>query len=161
MNVTLKVLKRLCAELRGEERIMQSRITPKKIRRLHEKGLCYFLRDDTDTKVIGFGALWPTKREGWYELGTMWVSKNYRCRGRGWKVFEKTSELAPSDSVLFLITRSMKVVHMANFYKWEEAPLWQDSTQWKKVCEPWDQKSCEASRVLPKEGRLFYSMTLD
>ncbi|MEI8338264.1 MAG: GNAT family N-acetyltransferase [bacterium] len=160
MNVTLKSLKKLCAELRKEEKIMQSRINPKKILQLHKRGLCYFLKDKEDTKIIGFGALWPTKLEGWYELGTMWVDKNHRCHGSGWKVFEKTIEIAPKESVLFLVTRSLKVVHMANYHEWEEAPLWQNSTQWKKVCEPWDKKPREATRIFPKEGRLFYHIAL-
>lgn len=140
---------------------MQSRVTPKMIHFLYENGLCFFLVNKEDTDIVGFGALWPTKKEGWYELGSLWVHPEFRQRGDGWIVFERTIKLAPKKSVLFLITRSIKVVHMAKYCGWDEAPSWHDSIQWKKVCEPWEPtpKKRSSTRIFPKEGRLFYSLT--
>lgn len=161
MNITLDLLQKLCTELCKEEKIMKSRITPEKICDLHKRRLCLFLFDKAKTKIIGFGALWPTRRENWFELGSMWLDKDFRQKGDGWKVFEKTAKLAPKKSTLFLITLSESVRHMAKYHCWEQAPGWQNSTQWKYVCEPWDKLPHESTRRLPKGGWLFYRIALD
>ena len=157
MNVTLKSLRQLCVELAQEDRIMQSRLSPAKIMDLNRRKLCYFVMDSQGV-VTAFAALWPTYRKDFYEFGTLWVHRDYRNKGISTTIFDRTMSCARKGSLLFLITKSPKVVHEAKKRKWDEVLYWQSSSNWQKACVPLGISSKESKRSFTADCRLFYTI---
>lgn len=156
VNVTLKSLSELCDLLSAEERILKSRLSVERIMKLYSERRChlYFKK----RKVVGFAALWPTCRPDFFEFGTLWVRKDYRHQGISSAIFDSTMELAPKGSLIFLITKSAKVVHEAKKRKWDEAINWQTSPNWQKVCQPVGASREEACRSFSADCRMFYTI---
>ncbi len=144
----------LSSLLRKEEKLLKSRITPRYLLRAHQDKLAYIklIRKE----IAAFVALWPTADKEWFELGTLWVDPEHRHKGLASELFA-LCEKEGGNKNMFLITRSMKVVHLAETHGWEEVEGdWRKDKFWKNICEPWDALPKSGSRLLPKEGRLFF-----
>lgn len=143
----------LSALLQKEEKLLKSRITPDSLESAYKKKLVHIKTHKKE--MVGFVALWPTKNKEWSELGTLWVHPDWRKKGIASELFDLC--VKNNKSHLFLITRSMKVVHLAETHGWiEEKGDWTENNFWKKTCEPWDSLPQKGTRILPKEGRLFF-----
>ena len=143
----------LADELLKEEKLLRSRLVPNVLKSLYDKGLAKVrVRRE---EIISFVALWPTKQRSWYELGTLWVHPDDRKKNISSQVFTECLD-DNKEKNIFLITRSIKVVHLARVHEMEESTAWHTDPFWVKLCEPWDELPSQGTRVLPKEGRLFY-----
>ncbi len=156
MRVTSKSLREFCLNLKQEGRILKSRVNPDSIRKLKREKRCHIVTRRKN--IIGFGALWPTNNESWFELGTLWVRNDFRNQGLSGKIFDATIALASEGSTIFLITKSRKIVHEALKRGWDEAVGWQKSVNWQKICQPSGVIGIEAKRDFAKDCRLFYTI---
>lgn len=148
----LNQFERLAEELSKEARLMKSRIIPATLKNLHDNGLAEV--KISHGHIIAFVALWPTSHNSWYELGTLWIHSDWRGKNLATKIFKKCLR-ENKERNIFLITRSIKVVHLAQTHGMEETEKWHTDQFWKKLCVPWDKLPQQGSRILPKEGRLF------
>lgn len=153
----------LSAELAREEKLLATRISAEKLQSQYEQGLAV-LEKDEGGNIVAFGAIWPTV-EGWAELGTAWVHKDYRGKKLGVKMFEDRLKIVKEKGWrAFLLTYASNpvVIHYvqkAGFVSakaddWHEVP-------WESSCGPCEQvtegqKIGCSLRAMPGKCQLFF-----
>ncbi len=63
--------------------------------------------------IQAYAALWKTRREGWYEVGTVWVAEDLRSKGLQNELMREIVAIAPEDVSLFLITSATSIMRSA------------------------------------------------
>lgn len=157
MKISKETLEVLVHFLKKEDRVMQSRVTVENLRERYDAKMATLLLLRRRETPKAFAALWPAKISGWLELGTVWVHPAARGHGYAQRVFDGCVDLVPENKSLFLITRSIKIAHIAISRGWIEWNVgdWSKDFLWKRIAEPWGRKLPKATRVFPRGGRLF------
>lgn len=146
-----KMLIALVKKLRANPNLFSARLTLDSIRRLIKKQQCVILLDED--LIYGFAAFWQTRREGYFEVGPIWIDESRRGKGHAGKLFVQVLDLLPNKAGthVFLITKSEIVASIATSHGWASVENWQTSF-WREVYEPLD----GSSRTPHEQAQLFY-----
>jgi len=99
-------LQELLAKLNAEEEIMVARLSLEELRRKIDNGEAVVLQDE-EGNIIAFGVLWPIDNilQGrWAEVGTIWVSPNFRGQKKSEKILELIAEQNNGGKHLAILT---------------------------------------------------------
>jgi N-acetylglutamate synthase-like GNAT family acetyltransferase len=158
VKIPLSSFETLSEQLSEEDKILHSRTASDRLYQLYKKRLAAVITAKKKKTIVGFAGLWPTQNPEWLEFGTLWIHPELRNNHFSGVIFDRCLARLPKRSHVFLITKSRKVIHLAKERDWiESEENWTESLFWQTICVPWDHVSQEqGSRILPKEGRLFY-----
>lgn len=132
----------LVENLKSEKGILSDRNNAETLKKLYESGLVFIEREGQT--IVALGALWDCGNN-WYELGSMWVHRDYREHNLSSNIFEKGIEFAKEhNKLVFLITYNCKIIHLAERIGMKKA----DKNSWLNVpidisCGPCDRVVCK------------------
>lgn len=153
MNVPSQtLLVALVKKLKANQNLFTARLTLESIKKLIRRKHCVILCDGEI--IYGFAGLWATKKEGYYEVGPIWIDESYRGRGFAGRLFNEVLKLIPQRGThVFLITKSEIIASLAHSHNWASVENWQTSF-WREVYEPLD----GATRTPHEQAQLFYTI---
>jgi N-acetylglutamate synthase-like GNAT family acetyltransferase len=150
----------LVAALLAEKDLLLGRLTAEELQSLHVNGLGWI--EEYDGEIVACTFLFATPAQGWYELGSVWVAPVLRGTGLGAVVFRGCAGLIKKKGHnAFLITKSDKVIHLAQATGFSEATTetWR-VVPWNASCGPCDRLKDEHKSACPfratAECRLFF-----
>lgn len=120
----MNVWRNLVSDLMAEGVFMSQRIKPELLKERYDIEKASMALD-TDGRIIGYCALWPTIYPEIVELGTLWVHKQYRGRRYGEKnisetiVADCTSKLKKAGLRGIMIVGINRAVKLAIDCGWE------------------------------------------
>ncbi len=149
----------LVAALHSEPKLLVTRISETVLEHAFRLGSAVAYSDLPD-HIAAFGALWPSKDPNWLELGTLYVSPEYRGVGVAKIMHEICDELAPQIS-LFLLTADPAIVAVAIKRGWRlEGNNWNGTGTfpWDEIIGPlWERYPASP---LKEPGLLLYRMAI-
>jgi predicted GNAT family N-acyltransferase len=107
-------LQTLIDKLKTESALLTERLCVKDFQKLIEKNLLTAIVD-VDQNIIATAMLWEVENQPveWYEVGTVWVSPEYRGQNLGHIVFRSITDKIPWNSNAFLLTSTLQIIHSA------------------------------------------------
>ena len=129
-------IRKLILALRDEPKLLLTRINESVLEKSFRMGsaVAYCCYDGPVMEIKAFCALWSTKDENWLELGTLWISPEYRRTGVAKVIFEICDELVPQIS-MFLLTAEPAIAVIGIKNGWRlEGNNWNNRGTF-----PWDQ----------------------
>ncbi len=107
----------LSEQIRAEGKYFSARTTARKLSKRFYAGRAVVRQIDSPVAslrfVQGYAALWRTAVDGWYELGTVWVTPELRGNGVQFDLMTELVAKAPQGKGLFLITDAFPVMRTA------------------------------------------------
>lgn len=134
---TNSLWKRLSMKLHDETDLLGARIAPQNLLRSWEAG--HAIVRHVEDEIIAYVSLWETNHPLWFELGTLWVDREYRGRKISSDIFYECFNTRSNGSGIFIITHNPKVIHLGNKFGFSEATIetW-SSLPWSVTCAPCD-----------------------
>ncbi len=115
-------LKTVIDQFITESALLTERLTVEDFEKLIEQNLFTAILDN-EQNIIATAMLWQVESQpNWYEMGTVWVSPEYRGKQLGHKVFESMTGKIPQGSNAFLLTTSARVIHSAQTFGYQSTP---------------------------------------
>lgn len=147
-------LRELLRRLLEEPYLLHERLTLESLIRAAEEGRLVVRRKGG--VIIACSFLWVVSDDDWFELGTIWVKKQFRGDGLHTEVFRECIERRKGRS-LFLITAHEGIKTMVTEFGWtEEEKDWTKVPLWKRIADPWDDRYPPDSNI-KHPGKLFYN----
>lgn len=143
----------LSQRLFEEPHLLNTRLTPDFLARAADEDRIVVRRERS--MIIACAVLWPVPDNEWFELGTIWVEKQFRRAGLHTAVFRECIEKRKGRS-LFLITAQEGIKKMASEFRWtEEQKDWTTVPLWKRIADPWGDRYPQDSNI-KAPGKLYY-----
>ena len=145
MNIWQELSKEMMRENRGDEVFLKVRIEPDALKLAYEERRAVTVHEhevasSSSERIVGFGVLWQTNNEKWFEFGSLWVAPELRGKGIAGGIYRKRLALLPSGARGFVVTHNPKVVSLALKNGFVEATPenWHEIAPYDLVCEPCD-----------------------
>ncbi len=135
-----------------EPTILKTRITPKDLAGVYERGLALVL--ERDGEMIGFIAAWPVS-EKFAELGSAWIRRDFRGQKLGDMLYEQ-SRLLPcvGEKIVFAVTQNPVALRAGRRAGLEPHTNWTNPIPWCFTCGPCDKwKKDEEKHACPFRDR--------
>lgn len=152
----------LSSKLKKEVALLGNRTEAKMLLEVWEAGRAEDV--ERDGEIIAFGALWPVSSKSskqWFELGTLWVAKEFRSRKLISGLFAALIKKVSDNDRVFLVTHNLKVAYLALKYGMHEESVatWFADVPSEASCGPCDRVSGDKThcpfRAVENQCRLF------
>lgn len=146
-------------ENNADEVFLKSRISAESLYDAYCNNLAAIV--DNGVKIAAIGVLWKTSIEGWFELGSLYVSPESRGKGFAHYIYERRLQLLPAGARCFTISHNVRVASLATRHGFREASAedWMRLAPYEITCGPCDRVVLDKARcphrAKLKECRLF------